>query len=954
MASDDQRSLVYLIDGHAQFFRAYYAIRSGMSSPVTGEPTNMTFGFMGMLLKLLRDNPPDYLAVAIDVSGDKETFRSEIYPDYKAQRKETPEDFHPQVERCLELLRLMQVPVIGVEEVEADDVLATLAKRLVDPKKRTVRILSRDKDLTQILQDGVELFDPHKDELVEPSALFKTEGVKPEHVIDILSLMGDSSDNIPGVPGIGPKTAAQLILEYGSIKNLLKNIDQIKGKKRDNIIESQEKLKLNQQLVTLKDDLKFEFDLTEAQYKPDALQIDELEAEFNQLGFNQHLRTLKALTGDEIAKATAKKPPATVDSEGLFPAEPAGSDSTTTTADYQIITTKMQLQNLVKQICKAGECAVDTETDSLFPRQAQLCGVSISLKTGTGYYIPTHSPPPHKHLSTDSVLEILRPVLMDTKILKIGHNLKYDLNVLRHNGLDLTEKGSFNGFDTMVASYVIDATRSSHKLDVLALSLLNYTCIPISELIGTGKSQITFDKVPLEQAAPYAAEDADITLRLRNVLLPQLDAMGLRELFDTVEMPLVPVLAELEYNGITVNPDELDRQCEQLNQRIEDLRDQIRHATPEEVGGVSGGGGFNPDSPKQLAQVLFNRPDQDPPGLGLKVIKRRKTGPSTDQEVLEKLAEDPSVDTPLPEMIIEYRQLTKLVNTYLVALKKDINPQTKRVHASFNQTVTATGRLSSSSPNLQNIPIRTEIGREIRRAFVAAPGHVLITADYSQIELRLLAHLSQDQALIQAFRDGLDIHTAVAAEVFDVPLDEVTFDQRSTAKMVNFGIVYGITPFGLSRRLGSDISITYAGQIIDDYKARYNGINAFLAECVQQAEMQGYVETILHRRRAIPQIRSANRQQRALAERLAINTVVQGSAADLIKIAMIQLYRDLSPTDSQVLMLLQIHDELVFEAPKSQAEKLQEVIVKKMESAMPLDVPLVVDSASSTCWIDAK
>ncbi|MHC4217861.1 MAG: DNA polymerase, partial [Planctomycetota bacterium] len=449
----------------------------------------------------------------------------------------------------------------------------------------------------------------------------------------------------------------------------------------------------------------------------------------------------------------------------------------------------------------------------------------------------------------------------------------------------------------------------------------------------------------LDEAVPYAAEDADITLRLRDALAPHLETAGLRTLFDDVEMPLVEVLAELEYNGIRLDPDELDRQREHLGGRIDDLREQICVAATHP---------FSPDSPKQLAAVLFNRPDQDPPGLGLPVQKRGKTGPSTDQEVLERLAADPAVESPVPQLIVAYRQLTKLVSTYLVALKEAINPRTGRVHASFHQTVAATGRLSSSDPNLQNIPIRTEVGREIRRAFVAEPGHVLICADYSQIELRILAHLSDDEALIEAFRSGADIHTAAAADVFGVAPDAVTPEQRDAAKMVNFGIIYGITPYGLARRLGSGVSRDFAGGIIADYKARFPKIDEFLGTCVAAAQADGYVETILGRRRPIPQINARNPQQRALGERMAINSVVQGSAADLIKLAMIDLHRLLPKKFPDARMLLQIHDELVLEAPEAQAEPVRKLVAERMESAMTLKVPLVVGSASSSSWFEVK
>ncbi|MCH7849168.1 MAG: DNA polymerase I [Planctomycetes bacterium] len=935
-----QPKTLYLIDGHAQFFRAYHAIRSGMTSPVTQEPTNLTFGFVGILLKLLRDYKPDYLAVVIDVSGDRESFRSELYPEYKANRDPAPDDFHPQVQRCLEILDLMNVPVLGMEGVEADDVIATLVKQLPRKHKHlNIRIISRDKDLSQLITDRVELFDIHKDELVTPDVVFKTEGVKPENVRDILALMGDPTDNVPGVPGIGPKTAAQLILRYGSLDELLLHLDEIKGKRRENLEASREILALSTALVSLKDDLDIALELSTAQNDPAKIAVDRLGALFRELGFNRHQTDLQRLVASG-GGASPKAEPAVGFDEQLFGAPSAAAPSTPS-GQYESITTTQQLDSFLKRAEEAGVFAIDTETDSLSTRSANLCGVSISIEPGTGVYIPTRSPEPNKHLDTETVVTHLRPLLEDASIKKIGHNLKFDMNVLRRHGIRLAGAS----FDTMIASYVIDASRSSHKMDVLALALLDYVCTPITDLIGSGKKQRTFDTVPLEQAVPYAAEDADITLRLRDVLAPKLEAMNLQALFDDLEMPLVEVLAELEWNGIRIDPDELDRQREHLVERIDELRQQISDAAPHP---------FNPDSPKQVAVALFNKAGSDPPGLGLKVIKRGKTGPSTDQEVLEKLSADPDVESDVPQLIVAYRQLTKLVNTYLVALKEAINPETGRVHASFNQTVAATGRLSSSNPNLQNIPIRTEVGREIRRAFVAAPGNVLVSADYSQIELRLLAHLSEDETLIAAFERGEDIHTTVAADVFGVNPNDVTARQRDSAKMINFGIVYGITPFGLSRRLGSEVSIEEAAEIINGYKSRFAGIDKFLQRCVDKARTHGYVETMRKRRRAIPQIDASNPQQRALGERMAINSVVQGSAADLIKLAMIDLYHRLPEAFPKVRMLLQIHDELVFEAPAEEDAKVQALVRLRMESAMELRVPLVVQTASSTNWIDAK
>ncbi|MCH8822918.1 MAG: DNA polymerase I [Planctomycetes bacterium] len=938
MATDTNKpKTLYLIDGHAQFFRAYHAIRPGMTSPVTKEPTNMTFGFVGILLKLLRDYKPDYLAVAIDVSGDRESFRSEIYPEYKANREKAPDDFHPQVDRCLEILKLLNVPIFGLESVEADDVIATLARQLEeDHDDLNIRIISRDKDLSQLITDRVELFDIHKDELVSPEKLFKTEGVKPHHVRDILALMGDTSDNIPGVPGIGPKTAGQLIVKYGSIENLLAHITEIKGKKRENIEASRDILALSQQLVSLKYELDVKLDLKQAECDPANFDVNGVGSLFRELGFNRHLDELAKLAG---SKAQSAEKPSEFEG-GLF-ASVQERPKSTINNNYGQIREIKALKQLLTDAKKAGIFAIDTETDSLSTRSANLCGVSISLKEGTGFYIPTRSPNPEDHLDTETVLKHLRPLLEDKKTTKIFHNLKFDLNVFRKHKVKVV--GPF--FDTMIASYIIDSNRSSHSMDVLALAILGYTCTPIRDLIGSGKKQITFDKVPLETASPYAAEDADITLRLYNKFNAQLDKMKLRSLFEDLEMPLVEVLAELEWNGIKVDPLELDKQREKLQKQIDKLRTKISDAAPHP---------FNPDSPRQVAAALFNSPEQDPPGLGLKATKRGKTGPSTDVEVLEKLAADPSVDTPVPELIVSYRQLTKLVNTYLVALKEAINPETGRVHASFHQTVAATGRLSSSDPNLQNIPIRSDVGREIRRAFVAEPGNVLISADYSQIELRLLAHLSEDEALIAAFVGGEDIHTQVAADVFNVDPKDVTPNQRDSAKMVNFGIVYGITPYGLSRRLSGEVSIDEASRIINDYKSRFARIDEFLNKCITTAQTQGYVETMLKRRREIPQISSTNGQQRALGERMAINSVVQGSAADLIKLAMVDLYRLLPNEFADARLLLQIHDELVLEAPIEQARDVEAFVKERMEAAMSLRVPLVVQTAVSTNWIDAK
>lgn len=951
---------LYLIDGHAQFFRAYHAIRGGLSSPVTGEATNLTFGFVGMLLRLLREHRPDYLAVVIDASGDTETFRSKLDPQYKANRPPPPQDFEPQVRRCLSILAQLHVPVLAIEGVEADDVIATLVRRIrrSHPEMR-IRIVSKDKDLGQLLDEQTELFDVHTGESVGVEKLFESKGVRPQHVVDMLALMGDTVDNVKGVEGIGPKTAAQLIASYGSLEGVLEHLGELTPKRRQAIEAARERLPLNRTLITLRDDVEVPFSLDAARTDEAwrrSLPLGAILGTMKDLAFNRYQDELRAVVGQgggtaaaEVPSGSSRRPSTRSERLEVAPADSLFADSSSTASrmsvdtdrgDYRVLRRRAEVEVFLAEAAKAAVVAVDTETDGLGPRTANLCGVSLSLAAGTGVYIPVRSPEQHDHLSLREATELLRPMLEDEGVRKCGHNLKFDLNVLRTHGLALRGVEC----DSMVASYLVDASRSSHGLDALARGLLGHECTPIAAVIGEGLQQKTFDQAPLAIAGPYAAEDADVALRLREKLLPQIDALGLRKLFDEVEMPLVEVLAELEYNGIRVDRAELARQREALQERIVQLRRSIVDAAPHP---------FSPDSPKQLAAVLFNRPGDDPPGLGLKVIRRNKTGPSTDQEVLDKLAADPSIESPLPSLIVEYRQLTKLVGTYLLALEQAIEPSTGRVHASFHQTVAATGRLSSSDPNLQNIPIRTEVGRAIRRAFVAEPEHLLLAADYSQIELRILAHLSEDPALIEAFHRGLDIHTAVAAEVFGVAPEAVTKEQRGTAKMVNFGIVYGVTPFGLARRLGGATSTERAARIIADYKARFARIDAFLGECVAFAKEHGYVETILKRRRAVPQVHSRNPQERALGERVAINTVVQGSAADLIKVAMVDLHRALRELHPRSRMLLQIHDELVFEVPEQELEPVRNLVTQRMSKAMTLRVPLEVETAAGRDWSEA-
>ena len=999
---------LYLIDGLGQFFRSYHAIRTPMTSPVTKEPTNMSFGFVGMLLKLLRAEgtnlkaagAPDYVAVAMDVSGDRGTFRSQLYPEYKAQREAPPEDLWPQVERCVAMLREIGVPVIGAEGFEADDVMATIVERLGhDRPDVAIRLVSKDKDLKQLLsplrrddqatgRGDVMLFDVHTDTPFSAATLEAETGLRPDQIVDMLTLMGDTVDNVPGVEGVGEKTAALLLREHGSLDNLLSHASEIKGKRGEKLREAMPRLGLSKELVTLRRDVDTDFALDAASVAK--LRLDKLLPILKALGFNRYqeevktlLRSRGELTSDlpgehsnaqpagaaANSRTVAPAPQGSRKKQKAEPSEPGGfgglfdsvgaahaSDAPRRTAesgDYRCVRTPEELDEVAQAMRTAVNVAIDTETTSLSFLDADLCGVSVCVEAGRAWYIPTRSPTPDSHLDTTTVLSVLGPILANPTRTICGHNLKYDLLVLRRHGVEVAGTSKPGSCDTMVASYLIDASRSSHSMDALALALLNRTNISITELIGSGKHQRTFDTVPLDLATEYAAEDADVTMRLRDAMQPQLTSMGLSDLMERVEMPLVEVLAELEFNGIRVDPAELERQRARLQSRIDGILLQIKRECIEALGRS-----IDPDSPKQLAAALFNSPDHDDvPGLGIKATKKTKTGFSTDAEVLEELTQDPSVTTSLPALVLEYRQLSKLVSTYLVALKEAIHPRTGRVHASFNQTVAATGRLSSSDPNLQNIPIRTEVGREIRRAFVAPPGRVLVTADYSQIELRLLAHLARDPALIEAFTQGADIHTAVAAQIHGIEPSAVTKDQRAGAKMVNFGIVYGITSFGLARRL--KIEERAAHEIITGYKKRFAGITTFLQECVEQARRDGFVTTMLGRRRPIPDVDSNQPSRRALAERLAINSVVQGSAADLIKLAMVDLHQRIrtarghaeDPLDG-TLMLLQIHDELVFECPRERADAVMSLVVGRMEAAMALSIPLKADAGWSESWFD--
>ena len=805
--------------------------------------------------------------------------------------------------------------------------IATLCRQSADPDLEIV-LVSKDKDLEQLLSDRIRMFDAGKGEFIGPQELLERKGYGPEQAVEIQTLTGDSTDNIPGIKGVGPKKAAALIAKYGSAASVIEHADELTPAMKRNVLAFADQLELTRRLVTLRDDVPLNFDLEAACFE----EIDKkaLLPLFETLGFqrlvNQMAEPLPApVESNKVASAPRIE-------DGLFSAQmsaPSAIDSTAATYDYELVGTPAKFAAFLEKLRKQQCFAFDTETTHLNPSWARLVGMSFSWQVGTGYYLPIAGV--GRTLAMEPTLEALRPIMADPNIQKVGQNIKYDLVVLAHHGLPVAGVA----FDTMVASFVLDSSRRSHGMDAMARDLLGRQTIPISDLIGKGASQITFDKVDTQRAAIYAAEDAEITWALYELLNKQLADSDFEPLFHETEMPLVEVLAAMEAEGVKLDTDLLAKMSNELADRLQTLTHQIH----DEVGRP-----FNIDSPKQLAEVLFDE-------LGLPVIRKTRTGYSTDAETLETLTLQ--TNHPVPRLVKEYRELTKLKGTYVDTLPEMICERTGRVHASFHQTIAVTGRLSSSDPNLQNIPIRTELGRKIRQAFVPRDGdHVLLTADYSQIELRVLAHFCKDSALISAFEEDRDIHQFVASQVFGVPLDEVTSEQRGRAKAVNFGIIYGQTAFGLSRSTGMPVG--EAQGFIDMYFMRYPGIRMFIDKVIADAKRDGFVRTILGRRRAVPDINSRNRNVRSAAERLAVNTVIQGSAADLIKRAMINIHRRIAGENRSLRMLIQVHDELVFDAPRKTVQADAEFVREEMIHALPLDVPIKAEPAWGDNWLASK
>ncbi len=960
---NEQKDTVYIIDTHAEIFRAYYAIRSGLTSSITGEATHAVFGFAGTLIRILTQLQAKYIVAAIDTPGD--TFRNELYSEYKANRSPAPDDLVTQIHRIMELLEAFGILTLGRPELEADDIIASVTHAILDNSETSdvnVTIISKDKDLEQLLiGDQVTMLDLHNDKIIDERSLLETKGIKPKQVVDTLALMGDTSDNVPGVEKIGLKTAAQLIQQYDSIEGIFENIDEIKGKRRENLEKARAQLDLSRELVTLKRDAPLDFSIEQARVKP--LDLQKILPLFQELELKRYEQVVRELAGEDPTFAaptpTTRKERVAELAQKTDAILDKGDYDTAETGDYSAIVTPDQLKDLVDTLSTQEIISFDTETDGL-EREATLCGLSFSWKPKQGVYVPVRSPQPEDHLDADTVLSALKPILENPALPKCGHNLKFDAGILIRNGVKL--QGAI--FDTLLASQLVDARTPSHNLDTLALLHLEHKMISFEELTtgsdrtgeatsplqaadlgelfeAEAKQQKTIDEVPLDQATIYAAEDADIALRLHHFLAPKLDEMGITDLARDIESPLAPILAEMEYNGIVCDKEELKRQSIVISELVDARQKEIH-----EIVGYP----CNIDSPRQLAQVLFDE-------LGFKPVKRTRGGKvSTDVTVLEALSLREDINDPktsVPRLIIEYRQFRKLQSTYLAQLQNAVDPKTQRIHTHLYQLTTATGRLKSDHPNLQNIPVRTEIGRQLRRAFRAPEGYKLICADYSQIELRILAHFSEDESLIETFTQDLDIHTAVASQVFEVPTDSVTRELRDKAKTINFGIIYGVSPTGLSRRI-KGMRVKEAAALIDDYKTRFPGIDRFLQQCVQQASDHGYVSTLTGRRRAIPEIYATNRSRRSLGERLAINTVVQGSAADLMKAAMVHVQHRIDKDQLPLKMLLQIHDELVLETPEALAAEHAAIVCEEMEKAMSLRVPLRTEAGIGDNWMTAK
>ncbi|MGB5159479.1 DNA polymerase I [Desulfobacterium sp. N47] len=890
----DLDKTLFLIDGSAYIYRAYHAIRNLSNSK--GFPTNAIFGFTRILIKLIEDWAPKYVVMVFDAKGP--TFRHDIFKDYKATRPPMPEDLQVQIPFIKEITKAFNLPVIEIQGYEADDIIGTLARK-AEESGFSVVMVTGDKDFLQLVTDKSIIWDPMKDKITDLDAFRKDFGLIPEQMIDVMGLSGDTSDNVPGVPGIGPKTALDLIKTFGSMKNLYDNIDSITKKKQyENLVQFKEQADLSRKLVEIDKNAPINFEIDSFCFKnPDNPRLSELFQEFEFRQLQQSFSGHSDLSGK----------------------------------NYSIIDNIKSLSELLRRLESANHFALDTETTSENPLKAKLVGISVSLKANEAFYIPLA----HKYegvpkqLDMNETLNMLKGVFENPDIKKIGQNIKYDWIVLKRHGIDIA--GVYS--DTMIASYLINPSKRAHNLDQIALDFLGHKKITFEETVGKKKPESGFSNVPLEKAVSYACEDADITLMAHDVLFPKLLEIGLKDLFENIEMPLIPVLMKMEIKGICVDRNRLSELSKHFEQQIEDLEENIYS-----VAGMT----FNIKSPQQLGEVLFEK-------LMLPVKKKtkKKTGYSTDVDVLTELAQNHE----LPALVLRHRTLSKLKSTYTDALLEIADPETERIHTSFNQTVTATGRLSSSNPNLQNIPVKTDEGREIRSAFVPKKGWKLLSADYSQIELRLLAHCAEDEILINAFLEDEDIHTRTAIEIFQIFPEFITPELRYQAKTINFSIMYGISAFSLSKDLG--ISQKMAQTYINNYFARYKEVKRFIDKTISDAHVNKKTSTLLGRIRLLPDIDSSNKIVIAAAERIAVNTPIQGTAADLIKIAMINIDKAFTEKKLKAAMLLSVHDELVFEVPPDELDMVSDLVKNMMENVWTLKVPLKVNISSGENWSQA-
>jgi len=912
---------VILVDGSSYLYRAFHALPPLTNSK--GKPTGAVKGVINMMRRLQKDYPESTHVVVFDAKG--KTFRDEMYGEYKANRPPMPDDLRLQIEPIHNIIRAMGMPMLVIEGVEADDVIGTLALQATAAEQPVV-ISTGDKDIAQMVNEHIVMENTMTKTVMDREGVLEKFGIPPELIIDYLALLGDKSDNIPGVPGVGEKTALGLLQGIGGLDDIYARLDEVAGlafrgakTMAPKLEEHKELAYLSYRLATIKTDV--EMDLTIGELQNGAADNTALLALFKDMEFKTWIAELE--DGGPVV------PVASTDSDQ--PQQPGAAPQAPVEKDYQTVLTQNELNQWLSKIAKAELVAVDTETTSLDYMKAELVGVSVAVEPGQAAYIPfghDYLGAPEQ-LDKDSVLEQLKPLLEDPSIKKVGQNLKYDMSVLAQHGIRLQGIA----FDTMLESYVFDSVATRHDMDSLAEKYLEETCISFSDVTGKGAAQLTFNQVALEQAGPYAAEDADITLRLHQCLWPKVQAQPtLETVFNDLELPLLPVLSKIERTGALVDDTLLFQQSQELAERLAELETQAWDLAGQQ---------FNLASPKQLGEILFEK-------LEIPVLKKTAKGaPSTKEEVLQELA----LDYPLPKVLLEHRGLAKLKSTYTDKLPTMINPVSKRIHTSYHQAGTATGRLSSSDPNLQNIPVRTPEGRRVRQAFIPATGCKMVAADYSQIELRIMAHLSEDPSLLKAFAEGQDIHRATAAEVFAVATEEVTADMRRSAKAINFGLIYGMSAFGLARQL--NIGRKQAAEYIELYFERYPGVQSYMNNIRHSAAELGYVETFFGRRLYLPEISSRNGMRRQAAERTAINAPMQGTAADIIKLAMIHVDDWLTSAELQSRMIMQVHDELVLEVPESELEIVSQGLIEKMEHAVELLVPLVVDVGVGNNWDEA-